>query len=418
MRTMNSPDSISQYEGAARGRGGEGDSKIGVFHPSLSGSARLRQWIAAGSCGVALGCCLLATLPLHAASESPALEVVFQLPLAPAGLTVAPDGAFLLSINFQEKPQNRVVAVNKKGESRPFPTLPISQASKDEALLLDAVEGLHTDKNGMVWMVDNGRRSELPPKLVAWDFDHNKLQRVVHLAPPAVLPDSLLHDLAVDPEYPFVYLSDPANGSDAALLVVDIATGLGRRILQGHPSVVPEEGTQLEIDGQRHQTLRLDGSVANTQGGVSALALDRKGEWLYFGPMRSRRLYRIRTEHLRNAALAQDKLAGLVEEYASKPVCNGISLDSKGNIYVSDVGAKGVGMIAAGTKQYRVLATDSRVFWPDGLCFGADGKLYFFTNSRKGRAGEAVTASLAAPEAPMTNYLFRLSTIGSGRVGD
>lgn len=414
---MNSPDSTGQITEGTAGERGESDGRLArrAEHrlSSRPWGRLLGRWILGA--GVGLG--MLLSLDAQGASEQPTLEVVFQLPLAPAGLTVAPDGAYVLSISFQEKPQNRVVAVNKKGESRPFPSPAISQAAKEEALMLDAVEGLHTDKNGTVWMVDNGRRNELPPKLVAWDFDHGKLLRVIHLAPPAVLPDSLLHDLAVDPEYPYVYLSDPANGADAALLVVDVTTGLGRRVLQGHPAVVPEEGTQLEIDGQRHQTVRLDGSVANSQGGVSALALDRKGEWLYFGPMRSRRLYRIRTEHLRNTAMPQDKLAGLVEEYATKPVCNGISLDAKGNIYVSDVGAKGIGMIAAGTKQYRVLATDSRVFWPDGLCFGTDGKLYFFTNSRKGRTGEMVSA-LTAPEAPATNYLFRLQTVASGKVGD
>lgn len=332
-------------------------------------------------------------------------------------MTVAPDGSFLLSISFQEKPQNRVVAVNKKGDSQPFPNLEISQAAKDQSLLLDAVEGMQVDKVGIVWMLDNGRRNEFPPKLVAWDFDQKKLHRVIHFAPPAVLPDSLLHDLAVDPDFPFVYLSDPANGMDAALIVVDVTTGLARRVLQGHPSVVPEEGTELEIDGQRRQPVRLDGSVATSQGGVNPIALDRKGEWLYFGPMRARRLYRIRAEHLRNADLSPDKLAGLVEEYATKPVCAGISLDSKGNVYVSDLGAKGIGMIAAGSKQYRLLATDSRLIWPDGLGFGTDGKLYFFTNVRKGRAVEPAS-SMLGPELPTTNYLFRLQTPGSGRVGD
>ena len=407
---MNSPDTdLLSHGSTSASRTAlkqSGSTLVGSF---------FRQGVAVRwSAGVAA--CLLWASFSHAASD-PVLEVVFQLPLAPAGLTIAPDGAFLLSISFLEKPQNRMVAVNKVGESKPFPTVPISQASKDEALLLDAVEGLHTDKEGTVWMVDNGRRSELPPKLVAWDADHQKLHRVINLAPPAVLSDSLIHDLAVDPEFPFVYLSDPANGTDAALVVVDVTTGLARRILQGHPSVVPEDGIPLEIDGQRHQTLRLDGSVANSQGGVSALALDRKGEWLYFGPMRSRRLYRIRTEHLRNSGLPAEKLAGLVEEYAAKPVCNGISLDSKGNVYVSDLGAKGIGVIAANNKQYRVLATDSRVTWPDGLCFGTDGKLYFYTNTRKGKTGDAL-AALGASDAPVTNYLFRLQTPAAGKVGD
>lgn len=412
---MNPPPVLLASPRPAGGREAAGSFSRG------DGSGRFLQRLRLPAAGVffaigVLGSAARAGTPTVGLDDPP-LEVVFQLPLAPSGLTVAPDGAFVLGISFEEKPLNRVVAVNKKGESRPFPSEGVSQAEGGDPLQLDAVEGLHTDKDGLVWMVDNGRRSELPPKLVAWDFDQGRLERVFNLAAPAVLPDSLLHDLAVDPGASFACLSDAANGVDAALIVVDTRTGLARRVLQGHPSVVPEEGTQLEIDGQRHQMVRLDGSVANSQGGVAAIALDRKGEWLYFGPMRSRRLYRVRAEHLRNASLSSAQLAGLVEEYATKPVCNGISLDNKGNIYVSDVSAKGIGMIAAGTKQYRLLATDSRVQWPDGLCFGTDGKLYFFTNSRKGRLRE--TSSLvSSTETPPTNYLFRLQTPASGRVGD
>src|SRR6187455_2843017 len=45
-------------------------------------------------------------------------EVIFQLPLAPSGLTIMPDGGFLISVSFEEKPQNRVIAVGRTGESK------------------------------------------------------------------------------------------------------------------------------------------------------------------------------------------------------------------------------------------------------------------------------------------------------------
>ena len=231
------------------------------------------------------------------------------------------------------------------------------------------------------------------------------------------MPTSLLDDLVVDRELPFLYLSDPANGADAALIVLDSTTGLARRVLQGHPSVVPVVGLDLSIDGHKLETKRLDGSVADPVGGVNPLALDRKGEWLYFGPLRSHKLYRVKTEYLRDASLSPDKLAGLVEEYAAKPLCDGITLDNKGNIYVSDLTSKAIGMIAAGSKEYRILATDPRFLWPDGLCFGADGRLYFFTNTGKTLPPVAAGALPTAGEQP-TNYLFRLQTPAAGKVGD
>jgi len=344
------------------------------------------------------------------------LETLFQLPLAPAGLTVTPQGNYLLSVSFGEKPQNRVVEVSRAGQSSPFPTPAISQAAPGETLTLDAVEGLQMDKEGLVWMLDNGRRSEITPKVVAWHYAHKRLHRVYNLVPPALISSSVLDDLVLDPEHPFIYISDPASGADAALIVLDTTTGLARRVLQGHPSVVPVAGLELMIDGQNLQTIRLDGTVADPDGGIDPIALDRKGEWLYFGPMRSQRLYRVRTEFLRNPEISASKLAGYVEEYAAKPLCDGITLDSKGNVYLSDLAGKAIGMISAGSKEYSVLVTDPRLLWPDGLCFGADGRLVFYNNSRK--ASPTAGPSVASPEVLATNYLFRLQTPGSGRVGD
>ncbi len=361
--------------------------------------------------------CLLPLLLPHLSAADSKPEVIFQLPLAPSGLSILPDGGFLISVSFEEKPQNRVIVVGRTGESKPFPSTPLSQAAPAEALQLDAIMGLQCTDSGTVWMLDNGRRSEFPPKVIAWDATHSRLQRVFNLAAPAVLPDSLLDDLAVDPERPFVYLNDPASGQDAALIVLDTGTGLARRVLQGHPAVVPVAGLDLSIDGQKLESKRLDGSPADPLGGVNPLALDRKGEWLYFGPLRSHKLYRVRTEHLRDPNMPSDKLAGLVEEYGAKPMCAGITLDSKGNVYVADLAAKAIGMIVAGTKEYRVLATDPRFLWLDGLCFGADGRLYFYTNAAKA-APRSTRPTLPGTTDAQTNYLFRIATPASGRVGD
>ena len=91
----------------------------------------------------------------------------------------------------------------------------------------------------------------------------------------------------------------------------------------------------------------------------------------------------------------------------------GITLDSKNNIYISDLASKAIGMLAANTKQYRILASDPRFLWPDGLCFGADGRLYFFSNTRNARP-----RGLKSALEPPSNFLFRLQTPASGRVGD
>ncbi len=372
---------------------------------------------------LAVGLGLMLALAMSGTSATafgapPKLEALFQLPLPPAGLTIIPGGQYVLSVSFEGKPQNRVVQINPSGASSPFPTPTIGQASAGESLLLDAVEGMQTDPKGIVWMVDNGRRSELPPKIVAWDTDHQKLHRVINLAPPAVLRTSLLDDLAVDSENGFIYIADPASGEDAALIVVELATGLARRVLQGHPSVIPQAGLDLVIDGQSLRTIRLDGSVADPDGGVNPIALDKKAEWLYFGPLRSPQLFRVKTEDLRNLKHTPDLLAGMVEVYSGKPICDSITLDNKGNIYVADLSGKAIGMINASARQYQALVTDPRLLWPDGLCFGEDGKLYFFNNARKCQPPSRSPLTGTSPVRTAANYLFRIETPASGRAGE
>ena len=191
-------------------------------------------------------------------------------------------------------------------------------------------------------MLDNGTRGEATAKIVAWDTDEDELHRVFYLPHPVTLSSSFLNDLTLHPEEPYLYISDPAAGSDAAIIVVELETGRARRVLEGLHGVVPEQ-IKLEMDGRAMQVRRPDGSSAEPQIGANPIAVDRRGDWLYFGPMKGRTLYRIRTDYLHDSSLSVQELASRVEGYAEKPICDGISIDSKGNIYVSDVQNNAIG---------------------------------------------------------------------------
>ena len=345
--------------------------------------------------------------------DSPDLETVFQFSLAPAGLTAALDGSWVLGVNQSQKPRLRAVEISKSGEVKPFPNEKMSTGDPSGPTPLDAIEGLQTDKEGLIWLLDNGRRAEVPPKVVAWNPDRQSVKVVFNLSPPAVVLGSFVSDIIVDPLAPFIYISDPANGSNAALIVLDRTTGVARRVLQGHPSVVPDTRVSLHTSRSGLETLRLDGTTTLPHCGVRPLAMDRKSAWLYYTAVLSHTVYRVPVDLLRKPDLSPEKLSAAVESYSVKPTCASLVLDSKGNLYLGDIEAHSIGVIEAGPKPYRILISDPRLLWPDDLCFGIDGKLYFFS-----RTQPAPPISRDKGLSTVEHSMFRMTPLAPGKPGD
>lgn len=129
------------------------------------------------------------------------LEVVAELEQGPGNITVKPQGAINVGPHQFFGSDVRVARGYADGSLRPFA----------EAAGLSSVLGLPADSNGVVWLLDNAMRGGAKRRLVGWhDAD-----------------DRLVADIDLD----------------AALLVVDLAAGETRRVLQGHAGVKPEGST-------------------------------------------------------------------------------------------------------------------------------------------------------------------------------
>lgn len=343
------------------------------------------------------------------------VEEVLKFTLAPSAITASPNGDWLVALDQREKPTLRAARILKSGEVLPFPDLSMSTAAKDARLPLDSLEAIAVGQNGIVWMLDNGRRSETTPKLVGWNTERDCLHRVIHLSIPAVIPSSFCTELVLDPSAPIAYLADPANGQDAAIIVADLESGLCRRILQGSKWVRPDPSVALPISALSERSIvRLDGTTTLTQCGVDSLAIDRRGDWLYLSGLQSRYLHRVPASLLRNPKTSAADLAKAVESYAEKPPSISLSIDSKGNIYLGDSANRSIGIIDAKEKIYRPLVSDARLLWPDGLTFGDDGRLYFFSPNRPPTRPGDQNSTISKP----SYSLFRIRTPASGRAGD
>ena len=65
--------------------------------------------------------------------------------------------------------------------------------------------------------------------------------------------------------------------------------------------------------------------------GVDSVALDKRGEWLYYGPVSGGRLCRIRTQDLNDESLTPEGLAAKVEDFGPKTLSDGLSMDIDDN---------------------------------------------------------------------------------------
>lgn len=369
------------------------------------------QWLAL----LVLG--LQASLSLWAGTLtiSDDVEEVLQFSIAPSSMVSASNNEWIVGLEQREKSALRAAKVLKSGEVVPFPTPEMSSANADSDLTLDAIEAVKIATDGIVWLLDNGRRSESLPKLVGWDATRNTLHRVIYLTPPAVLPGSFCTSLALDPSAPVAYIADPANGKDAAIIIVHLQSGLCRRVLHGATCVRPEPSIPLnEAITSGRGTRLIDGTPAMLHCGVSALAIDRKGDWLYYTGLQSASVHRLPGNLLRKTGVSTEDLLKASELFAAKPPSLGLAIDSKNNLYLGDLGSRAIGFIDGKDRSYRPLVADVRLVWPDGLTFGQDGKLYFYSPNRP----PAPSPAGAVPFGKPSFSLFRTRTPASGRAGD
>lgn len=331
------------------------------------------------------------------------LEPIASLPIPPGNITLAADGRLFMSIHQFSAPEHCVCEL-VDGAAVPYP-----QGPEADSLDLRGVLGIQVDRDGHLWMLDNGLQNQMLPKLVAWDIHRDRLARVIYLPEPISTRDSFINDLAIDLDRGMIYISDPIQET-SAVIRVDLATGQATRVLEGHESVVPEQ-LDLIIDGVPVEIARDDGPPIRPHLGVNGIVLDAENEWVYLSPMHNTGMYRVRSADLADPALGAEALAERVERYSDKPICDGITIDRDENLYVGDLAANAIGVITA-DRSYEAWA-DPRLIWVDSLGFGPDGALY--CNSNQLHRTATLNAGVDATEPPFT--IFRVEPLAPGVVG-
>lgn len=282
---------------------------------------------------------------------SGALEVVAALPEPPGNLAVAPDGRIFFTYHPEARPELHVLEL-VNGHPVPWPS---AEWQKRFVTPLS----VRVDRLGRVWVLDIGFHGFRQPRLFAFDPKDGALVHQWDMPRAIAGFGSFVQDFQVDPRGRFIYLADLSIlAKRPALIVYDTQTRSARRVLERHPSVtdrpyrIAARGTPMEFLG----------GLYRMHPALDSIALDRNGEWLYYGAMSNDTLYRVRTRDFH------------VEPFGPKPQTDGIAIDDAGNLFLTEV-EHGTLAVLRADRTLHTLVRDDRLRWPDGLSLH-DGWLY------------------------------------------
>ena len=289
--------------------------------------------------------------------------VSFDRPIGNAA--VAEDGRIFFTVHPESKPDAPYVYEWSNGVAKPFP-------ATGQKTLFETPLGVAIDLQNRLWVIDPGNHGLGTPKLVAFDlatgeiiYDHVFADDIAPLG-------SFLQDLQVSPDGRHVYIADVGFWTKRpALIILDTDTDTERRVLDRHPSIMPQN---LLIRNQIRD-MRFLGGLLEMKTGIDGIALSRDGKWLFYAAMNHDRIYRLPTSALTEADNSEEAIAASIEDIGPKPLNDGLSVDNDGRVFITDIEHQGI-MARDPDGTLRTVIRDSRIRWADGLSFGPDGWLY------------------------------------------
>lgn len=332
-----------------------------------------------------------------------ALERAASLDLPPGNVAVTPGGRIFFSFHPEAHPRIRIAEM-KEGVPVPYPSAAF-QTRRGGEPFFDTVLSLRVDRQDRLWTLDNGNHGLGQPRLLAFDLASGRLVHRYDFPSELAGLGSHLNDFQVDPEGKRIYIADASIFRlSPAILVYDVERGSCRRLLESHSSVLPDPYVPV-VQGR---TMLVFGVFA-IRPGVDSIALDKRGEWLYYGAVTARHLHRVRAADLSDASLDPRELARRVETFAGKTMSDGISMDLEGNVYLTDLEHSAIVRLGPDGR-LTTLVEDERLRWPDGLSFGPEGWLYVTCSALHQVIGR--TAAQIRARAPFQIYRFRPGTRG------
>lgn len=304
----------------------------------------------------------------QAAFPKSALEEVFSYDEPFGNLAVSKENRIFFTVHPESRPSTNKVMEIKDGQAIPYP---------DEAFQSShfvTVLGMFIDNQNRLWTIDHGNHGTQAVRLLAFDLSSNSLVHDYTFPSEVAQLGSFFNDLQVSPDGSKVYVADVSFWrKNPGLAIYDLETGESWRALDQHTSVMPQDW----IIRNQVKTMTFFGGLVALKPGIDGLVIDQKGEYLYYGAMTHDGLFKIKTEDLHNRALSAEELESRVIRVGTKPLSDGLSIDTLNNIYITDVENGGIARMSPDGTLETLVKDMERVRWADGASYGGDGKLYF-----------------------------------------
>ena len=321
----------------------------------------------------------LALIAAPVAAQTPRLTEVATFDDQVTGVAVSERGRVF--VNFPRWNEDVAVSVAEvvNGRAVAFPNAEWNRwrnANKNAVTADDHfvnVQSVVADGRGGLWAVDSGAPNAefvVPgaPKLVRIDLATNRVARVIALGADVAPQGSYMNDIRFSADGRTAFLTD--SGARGALIVVDLAAGRARRVLDGHPSTQVERDVSVTIDGRPLR--RPDGR--QPEFAADGLAVMPDG-YLYWQALTGKTLYRIATDALADARLTPDALAARIERVAEHRVADGLLATHDGRLLLT-APERGAVHVMRPDRTIATLVRDARMRWPDSLAEGPDGAIY------------------------------------------
>ncbi|MGB1129832.1 MAG: SMP-30/gluconolactonase/LRE family protein [Haloferula sp.] len=291
---------------------------------------------------------------------------------------VAVDGDGQVFVNFPRWSDRIPMSVARLVDGAPvaFPDAAMNEWSdgEDPSKAFVCVQALLADAEGKLWVLDPanpqfGGVVEGGAKLMRFDIESGTLEKTYPFGPDMAPANSYLNDLRLDVKHGKAYLTDSGEG---ALIVLDLESGVARRLLDDHPST-HAEGITLTIAGQPW----LMGGEA-PQIHSDGIAYDAKTDTVFYQALSGRTMYKIPGQALRDESLDAEALAAKVEAVGETGASDGLICDPDGRVIISAIEQSAI-VRTTPTGETETLAQDEAISWPDSFAWGPDGHLYFTT---------------------------------------